>query len=202
MVQNGPNGRKWSKMVKNGRPDLKRAQRTGLSARRARRTKSRGPRGLQLEVGARRAPRLLVFYILYSCLVAIPINLALTRDFLSLFDIDIQIWHTFAQGWSPTFLSCPLSSIHLSHPDPSSQLSGAPSKSYLSAKYLLHQENHICQQICKMLFPHSKSTRELNIQAQTIQSYFMNKISKKQTRKQAIKQEIDKSCVFFSVITV
>ena len=32
----------------------------GLSARRARRTKSRGPKGLQLEVGARRAPRLLV----------------------------------------------------------------------------------------------------------------------------------------------
>ena len=63
MVQNGPNGRKWSKwskMVKNGGPDLKRAQRTGLSARRARRTKSRGLKGLQLEVGARRAPRLLV----------------------------------------------------------------------------------------------------------------------------------------------
>ena len=36
----------------------------GLSARRARRTKSRGPKGLQLEVGARRAPRLLVVYIL------------------------------------------------------------------------------------------------------------------------------------------
>ena len=34
----------------------------GLSARRARRTKSRGPKGLQLEVGARRAPRLLVSY--------------------------------------------------------------------------------------------------------------------------------------------
>ena len=32
----------------------------GLSAIRARRTKSRGPKGLQLEVGARRAPRLLV----------------------------------------------------------------------------------------------------------------------------------------------
>ena len=32
----------------------------GLSAQRARRTKSRGPQGLQLEVGARRAPRLLV----------------------------------------------------------------------------------------------------------------------------------------------
>merc|ERR550517_1961520 len=57
MVQNGPKWSKWSKMVKNGGPDLKRAQRTGL---RARRTKSRGPKGLQLEVGARRAPRLLV----------------------------------------------------------------------------------------------------------------------------------------------
>ena len=34
----------------------------GLSARRARRKKSRGPKGLQLEVGARRAPRLLVTY--------------------------------------------------------------------------------------------------------------------------------------------
>ena len=33
-----------------------------LSARRARRTKSRGPKGPQLEVGARRAPRLLLFY--------------------------------------------------------------------------------------------------------------------------------------------
>ena len=32
----------------------------GLNARRARRTKSRGPKGLQLEVGARRAPRLIV----------------------------------------------------------------------------------------------------------------------------------------------
>ena len=72
MVQNGPNGRKWSKMVKNGGPDLKRAQRTGLSARRARRTKSSrpegpkaGPKGRYLEVGARRAPRLLVYYIYY-----------------------------------------------------------------------------------------------------------------------------------------
>ena len=50
-------------MVKNGGPDLKRAQRTGLSARRARRTKWKGPKGLQLEVGARRAPRLLVLDI-------------------------------------------------------------------------------------------------------------------------------------------
>ena len=77
MVQNGPkwskmvqmveNGRKWSKrskMVKNGGHDLKRAQRTGLSARGARRTKSTGPKGLQLEVGARMAPRLLVLHIL------------------------------------------------------------------------------------------------------------------------------------------
>ena len=47
-------------------PDLKRAQRTGLSARRARRTKSRGPKGLQLEVGARRAPRLLVLHMFYT----------------------------------------------------------------------------------------------------------------------------------------
>ena len=47
-------------MVKNGGPDLKRARHTGLSAPRARRTKSKGPKGLQLEVGARRAPRLLV----------------------------------------------------------------------------------------------------------------------------------------------
>ena len=71
MVENGPNGRKWSKwskMVKNGGPDLKQAQCTGLSARRARRTKSRGSKGLQLEVGARRAPRLLVQYkILILC---------------------------------------------------------------------------------------------------------------------------------------
>ena len=51
-------------------PDLKRARRTGLSARRARRTKSSrpegpkaGPKGRYLEVGARRAPRLLLRYI-------------------------------------------------------------------------------------------------------------------------------------------
>ena len=57
-------------MVKNGGPDLKRAQRTGLSARRARRTKSSrpegpkaGPKGRYLEVGARRAPRLLVLHM-------------------------------------------------------------------------------------------------------------------------------------------
>ena len=49
-------------MVKNGGPDLKQAQRTGLSARR---TKSRGPKGLQIEVGARRAPRLLVYIYIY-----------------------------------------------------------------------------------------------------------------------------------------
>ena len=48
-------------MVKNGGLDLERARRTVLSARRARRTKSRGPKGLQLEVGARRALRLLVW---------------------------------------------------------------------------------------------------------------------------------------------
>ena len=56
MVENGQKWSKWSKMVKNGGIDLKRAQRTGLSARRARRTKSRGPKGLQLEVGPRRGP--------------------------------------------------------------------------------------------------------------------------------------------------
>ena len=44
------------KMVKNGGPDLKRAWHTGLSARRAGRTNSRGPKGLQLEVGPRRGP--------------------------------------------------------------------------------------------------------------------------------------------------
>ena len=40
-----------------------------LSARRTRRTISRGPKGLQLEVGARRAPRLLVHHNL-QCLCA------------------------------------------------------------------------------------------------------------------------------------
>ena len=59
-------------------PDLKRAQRTTLSARRARRTKSSRPEGLKagqkgrkLEVEARRAPRLLVNNILqdlHACL--------------------------------------------------------------------------------------------------------------------------------------
>ena len=38
----------------------------GLSAWRARRTKSRGPKGLQLEVGAQRAPRLLVLNIAFQ----------------------------------------------------------------------------------------------------------------------------------------
>ena len=60
MVTNGPSRQKWSKspkmvkIVQNG---------TSLSAQRARRTKTRGPKGLQLEVEARRAcraPRLLV----------------------------------------------------------------------------------------------------------------------------------------------
>ena len=80
MVENGPNGRKWSKMLKNGGPDLKRAQRTGLSARRARRTKSSrpegpkaGPKGRYLEVGARRAPRLLVIHIIHIKLLESPI---------------------------------------------------------------------------------------------------------------------------------
>ena len=63
------NGQNWSEMVKNGGPDLKQARRTGLSARRARRTKSRGPKGLQPEVGARRAPRLLVVKYSYSKMV-------------------------------------------------------------------------------------------------------------------------------------
>ena len=48
MVKNSQNGLKWSKMVKmvqHGGPDLKRAQRPSLSARRAGRTKSRGPKG-------------------------------------------------------------------------------------------------------------------------------------------------------------
>ena len=62
LVKHGKNGLKWSKMVqngqnckKNGGPDLKRARRTGLNARR---TKSRGPKGFQLEVGPRSGPRL------------------------------------------------------------------------------------------------------------------------------------------------
>ena len=57
------NSSKWYKMVKmvkHGGPDLKRARRTGLSARRAGRMKLRGLKGLQLEVWAQRAPRLLV----------------------------------------------------------------------------------------------------------------------------------------------
>ena len=72
MIQNGQKWSKWSKMVQmvkngqNGGPDLKRARRTGPSARRARGTKSRGPKGLQLEVGARRAPRLLVANICFG----------------------------------------------------------------------------------------------------------------------------------------
>ena len=69
-------------MVKNGRPDLKRAQRTGLSARRTRRTKSRGPKGLQLEVRARRSPRLLVFlYSPYKYMLYVPLVPLLTLSF-------------------------------------------------------------------------------------------------------------------------
>ena len=55
-----PKNTKNPKNPKNGRPDLDQAQCTGLSARRVRRRKSRGPKGLQLEAGAQRAPRLLV----------------------------------------------------------------------------------------------------------------------------------------------
>ena len=45
----------------------------GLSARRARRTKSRGPKGHQLEVRARRAPTLLVFDICVRCSIFISL---------------------------------------------------------------------------------------------------------------------------------
>ena len=41
----------------------------GLSAQRARRTKSGGPKGLQLEFGAQRAPRLLVVHISWHCIL-------------------------------------------------------------------------------------------------------------------------------------
>ena len=64
--QNGQNGQKWLKVDKNGlrwSKMVKIVRQTGLSAQRARRTKSRGPKGLQLEVRVRRAPRLLVFHI-------------------------------------------------------------------------------------------------------------------------------------------
>ena len=40
-----------------------------ISDLRAQRTKSRGPKGLQLEVEARRAPRLLVIYIFISTFI-------------------------------------------------------------------------------------------------------------------------------------
>ena len=59
-------------MVKNGGPDLKWARRTGLSTLRARRTKSIGPKGHQLEVGARRAPRLLVYPYIRDSSAAAP----------------------------------------------------------------------------------------------------------------------------------
>ena len=57
-------------MVKNCGPDLKQARQTGLSARKAPRTKSRGPKGLQLEVGARRAPILLVLNVFHDGLTS------------------------------------------------------------------------------------------------------------------------------------
>ena len=94
-------GLKWSqllKIVKNGRPDLKRARRTGLSARRTRRTKSRGPKGLQLEVGARRAPRLLYTIFTYQN----KLNLEWIEDFLKV----------EGEGFAITSTSrCPLHSV-------------------------------------------------------------------------------------------
>ena len=42
----------WMSHFQKKMPFFKRARLTGLSAERARRTKSRGPKGLQLEVGA------------------------------------------------------------------------------------------------------------------------------------------------------
>ena len=59
-------------MVKNGGPDLKRAQHTGLSARRAVRTKSRGPKGLRLEVALRRSP-LNFQYTIQPCIMYIQL---------------------------------------------------------------------------------------------------------------------------------
>ena len=70
MVKNGQNGLKWEKMgkmVKHGGPDLKRARRTGLSARRAGRMKLRGLKGLQLEVRPRRGPCTSSMYNIYKC---------------------------------------------------------------------------------------------------------------------------------------
>ena len=51
IVKNSPEWSEMVKMVKNGGADLQRAFRTGLSGRRAGRTKSKGPKGFQLEVG-------------------------------------------------------------------------------------------------------------------------------------------------------
>ena len=76
----------------------------GLSARRARRTKSRGPKGPQLEVGARRAPRLLVIYMYLGRWIAM--NCAVN------FDLDCSIWcrspllvHCyFGGGWKDDYL--------------------------------------------------------------------------------------------------
>ena len=64
------NSSKWYKMVKmvkHGGPDLKRARRTGLSARRAGRMKLRGLKGLQLEVRPRRGPCTSSMYNIYKC---------------------------------------------------------------------------------------------------------------------------------------
>ena len=68
MVQNDPNGRKWSKWSKMAGLTL-----SGPNVP-ARKTKSRGPKGLHLEVGARRAPRLLVPDIFLSQKWKIPIS--------------------------------------------------------------------------------------------------------------------------------
>ena len=56
----------------------------GLSARRVRRTKSRGAKGLQLEVGAQRAPWLLVSYISKQGeIVVVSARVMVSRDQLS-----------------------------------------------------------------------------------------------------------------------
>ena len=76
-------------------PNLKRARHTGLSARMARKTKSRGPKGLQLEVGARRAPRLLVCHIANLCIL---INTRLWYKFGHVTRQLYRFYLTFVKG--------------------------------------------------------------------------------------------------------
>ena len=68
-----------------------------MGPKRARRTKTTGPKGLQLEVGPRRGPRLLVEYNQrYMFLTATPASLKLEGSLSSVIPADPSISAKFA----------------------------------------------------------------------------------------------------------